>query len=123
MRAANLALRFLLELTALTALGWWGATVRAALPVRLALAVAAPLAAALFWGAFVAPRARVVLPTTVRMLLGLGVFALAAAALASRGEMRLALWFGGLAVANVALMLAWGQDRIVPQRPTGPSHR
>jgi hypothetical protein len=51
-----LALRFLLELAALGALAYCGAH---AAPVgafgRITLAVAAPLAAALVWGAFVSP--------------------------------------------------------------------
>jgi hypothetical protein len=69
-KAANLALRFLLELAALAALGYWGATVDADTAARVALGVGLPLAAALFWGMFVAPRARVVLSTGVRMRSG-----------------------------------------------------
>jgi len=114
-RAANLVLRFLLELAALAALGYWGGTIPATTAVRAALAVALPVAAATFWGAFVAPRARVVLPTGVRMTLGLLVFAVAAAALADRGHGRLALGFAALALVNVALMLAWQQDRVIPR--------
>ena len=61
-RALNLALRFLLELAALASLGYWGGTAPAGAAARAALAVALPVAAAAFWGMFVAPRARVVLP-------------------------------------------------------------
>jgi hypothetical protein len=110
-RAANLALRFLLELAALAALGDWGATVDAGAAARVALAVGLPLAAAVFWGMFVAPRARLALPTGIRMLLGLAVFACAALALADRGHVRLGAGFAAVAVLNVVLMLAWRQDR------------
>lgn len=117
-KAANLAVRFLLELAALGALGYWGATVQAGAVARTALAVALPFTAALFWGLFVAPRARVVLPTGVRMLLGLVVFACAAAALVDRGRVRLGAGFAALAVVNVTLMLVWRQDRVMPRDTT-----
>jgi hypothetical protein len=113
-KAANLALRFILELAALAALGYWGATGPAPAPARVLLGVGAPAAAAVFWGAFVAPRARVVLPTAVRMVLGLAVFGSAAAALAARGHGRLATGLGAAAAANTLLMLAWRQDRVAP---------
>jgi hypothetical protein len=113
MRTANLALRFLLELLALTAIGYWGATVAAGTVARAALVIALPLATAVFWGIFVAPRAQVVLPTTARMALGLLVFGCAAAALADRQHGKLALVFAVTSILNVALMLAWQQDRII----------
>jgi hypothetical protein len=115
MKAANLALRFFLELAALGAFGYWGATVVAGPAARVALGAGLPLAVAGFWGTFVAPRARVVLSTPARMALGLAVFAGAAAALADRGHGRLAIGFAAAAVGNVALMLAWRQDRIIPR--------
>jgi hypothetical protein len=115
MKSTNLALRFLLELAALTALGYWGATANADEVGRAALAIGLPLAAAVFWGAFVAPRARVVLPTGVRMALGLLVFACAAAALTDRGHPRFGAGFLMLALVNVLLMLAWRQDRMIPR--------
>ena len=56
--AANLAVRFLLELVLLAALAWWGFTLEAPLLVRLLAGVAALGAAALVWGRWIAPRAR-----------------------------------------------------------------
>ena len=113
MRAGNLALRFLLELAALVTLGYWGATATDGTAARVLLGVGLPLAAAVFWGAFVAPRARVVLPTAVRMALGLAVFACAAAALVDRGQVGLGISFAGASLLNVLLMLLWRQDRII----------
>ena len=51
-------MRFLLELCLLAALAWAGASVeRAAL--RIVLAIGLPLAAAVLWGTFVAPKRKV----------------------------------------------------------------
>jgi hypothetical protein len=48
-KQANLALRFVLELAALATLGYWGATADKGRLVRVGLAVAAPLVAAIAW--------------------------------------------------------------------------
>ena len=53
MKELNLGVRFLLELCLLAALAYAG------LQVSVVLAVAAPLAAAVVWGLFVSPKARV----------------------------------------------------------------
>ncbi len=116
MKSLNLALRFLLELFALAALGYWSGTTAYGTPTSVVLAVALPLAAAVFWGTFVSPRARVVLPTSLRMPLGLAVFACAATALADRGHGMLAAIFMGAGVLNVILMLIWRQDHVISPR-------
>ena len=55
--AVNLTIRFVIELCALVALGYWGfSTGDGALP-SLAMGLGAPVAAMLAWGAFVAPAA------------------------------------------------------------------
>ena len=59
MVAANLGLRFLLELAALAAVGWWGWHIGGSTLGRLVLAIVLPLGVALVWGAFIAPKARV----------------------------------------------------------------
>ncbi|MCT2590829.1 YrdB family protein [Streptomyces sp. N2-109] len=60
--AANEVLAFLLELTALAALGWWGFSAGSGAVFPWLLGLGTPLAAMLAWGAFAAPRARVRLP-------------------------------------------------------------
>ena len=54
-KIANLALRFLLEVCALVALGYWGFKTGGSLITKLALGIGAPLLAAVLWGTFVAP--------------------------------------------------------------------
>ncbi|MFQ6325618.1 YrdB family protein [Nocardia sp. CWNU-33] len=54
---ANLTLAFVMELAALAALALWGWKTATAIPVKLVLAVGAPLLAAVAWGLFAAPNA------------------------------------------------------------------
>ena len=62
LRSANLAAKFGLELCSLAALGYWGASTGTG-ATSVALAVAAPSAAAAVWAAFAAPRARLAVTT------------------------------------------------------------
>jgi len=81
---ANLGLKFLLELVAFAALGYWGATVSSG-AVAVLLAVAAPAAAIVLWARLAAPRAARRLPLLKRIGFELTVFALASIALATAG--------------------------------------
>ena len=106
---ANLALRFLLELCALAATAYWGATGGWGGSRRVLLAVAAPVTLALVWMLFVAPGATVHTPPVLRFLVELAVFAAAASALLQRGHMVLAALLGLCYSANRALMAVWDQ--------------
>lgn len=108
----NDVLRFLLELGALAALAYWGFATQDGAPAWI-LGLGAPLAAAVFWGLLVAPKARFRVRRPWRVVLGLVVFGLAAAALADAGSSVLALVFAGLALLNAVVMLA--------RRPAGYS--
>ena len=100
MSPANLAFRFLLELAALAALGYGGAHVHAGMVARVALALAAPLLAALVWGLVVSPKARVRAPAPVRLLVELAVFAAGTGALFATGRTRWAAAFAGAVVLH-----------------------
>ena len=54
----NMALRFIVEMAAYAALGYWGASNPSLLIVRVALAVLTPLAAMVLWWLLLAPKAR-----------------------------------------------------------------
>jgi hypothetical protein len=108
-KGANLALRFLLELCALVALGYWGFTTGSGAITKVALGIGAPLVAAIVWGVFVAPRAPVALPGFVVLLLQVLVFGSAAAGLIATGHRTLALAFAVVVVINAVLMYVWGQ--------------
>lgn len=108
-KAANLGVRFLLELCALAAFGYWGAEMGGGLLIKIGLGVGAPLLGAVAWGMLAAPRAPVKLPWLARLGFEIVFFGLAVAGLAAAGRPNLA-WALGLAlVLNAALIVVWGQ--------------
>lgn len=108
----NLALRFLLELAGLVALGDWGWQV-----ARYPGAIAVPAVAAAAWGTFNVAgdpsrsgKAPVRVPGVARLLLEVAFFAGATFALHGSGRPRAALAFAALVVAHYALSydrVAW----------------
>jgi hypothetical protein len=82
----NLAVRFLLEMSALTSLAIWGWGQGEGI-LRFALAIGAPSVAGALWGVFNVPADRpsgtavVTVPGVVRLLLELAVFGCAVSAL------------------------------------------
>jgi hypothetical protein len=108
-KAGNLGARFLLELCALVALGYWGFKVGVGPLAKVALGLGAPLLAAVVWGLFVAPQATVAVPHAAHLGLQVLVFGLAAGGLAAAGRPALAGAFGVVVVLNGLLMYAWAQ--------------
>ena len=97
MKAANLGLRFLLELAALAALAYWG------WGVSWVLAIAAPAAWVALWATFGSPKAKVTLSPPQRVVFEAVVFGAAA----------VGLWAAGQAVWAVALFAAWAANKAV----------
>jgi hypothetical protein len=111
---ANLALRFLLELVALLALGWWGLSL-ADNWLRFVLAVLFSAVAATIWGTFAVPddpsrsgEAPVVVRGWIRLGLELIVFGGAVIGLASVGRGSFAAVFLVVVVVHYLLSI----DRI-----------
>jgi hypothetical protein len=92
----NLGLRFLLELVALFAMGYWGWTQHAGL-ARFLWAIGLPLVAAVLWGTFRVPGhpgpAPVIVPGAVRLLLEAVFFGGAVWSLFASGRENCALVF------------------------------
>ena len=99
----NLAVRFLLEIAALIALGVWGWTMHDAL-ARWLWAIALPSLTAALWGIFRVPNdpgpAPVAVPGWLRLLLELAFFGGAVIAFWAAGMETAALVMGGLVVAH-----------------------
>ncbi len=99
----NLTIRFLLELSALLAMGVWGWQ-QSEGRLRLVLAVGIPLIAAILWGIFAVPHdpsrsgtAPIAIPGILRLMLELAVFVLATWALYDVGVTKLS-WILGIAI-------------------------
>lgn len=116
----NLALRFLLELSGLAAVGMFG-WIGLEGAVRWGGVIGFPLAFAALWGTFNVPddpsrsgAAPVPVPGLVRLGLELALFASAAAALYLAGHPRLGLGFGAVVLGHYALSwdrIAWLLER------------
>jgi len=112
----NLAVRFLLELAALIAIGAWGWSLTDEWPRYLAV-VGLPLVAAALWGVFAVPddpsrsgRAPVPVPGVLRLLLELAFFAFAVWALFDIGSSTLGWVLAGVVVLHYAASydrIAW----------------
>ena len=106
MRAANLGLRFILELSAIAAAAYWGFTTGSGVTSVL-LGLAAPAAVIVVWGLFVSPKRRFELPHPLRFAIELAVFAGAALGLIAAGQAVLGVVLAVLAVVSGALNYAW----------------
>lgn len=96
----NETLAFLVEVAALAALAWWGAQAGRGLAAHVLLGVAAPLLAAVVWGLFAAPRARIRLPIAGVLAVKAVVFGAATAALYGAGHPAMAAAFAVVAAAD-----------------------
>ena len=108
MKQLNLALKLLLELGALIALGLWGASAADGAAAVL-LAFGLPLLAAALWAMLAAPKARRRLSLPLRAPFELGVFAVGALALRATGAGPLAAMFAALILLNAILLTAFDQ--------------
>ncbi|MFC1879067.1 YrdB family protein [Chloroflexota bacterium] len=110
----NLAVRFILELVALYALGYWGWTQHDGF-LRFVWAVALPLFAAILWGTFRAPdpahpvKIPVHVPGIVRLILEFFIFGGATWAFYAAGKPGWALFFGLVLIGHYIL----SYDRIL----------
>ncbi len=105
----NLALRFVLEICVLIALGYWGFTTHTETLPKILFGIGVPLIAALIWGVFVAPASNRRLDDPLRLLVEIVIFAAAALALAAADQPTIAIAFAVIAAINMALIRIWQQ--------------
>lgn len=112
----NLALRFLLEIAALVAIGYWGFSQHAGV-WRFLIGVGGPVIAAAVWATFAVPddpsrsgRAPVPVPGVLRLVLELCLFGFAVWAFHDAGNLLLALIMASITIIHYALSydrVAW----------------
>ena len=108
LRQLNLALKFLLELSALAAFGLWGASLSDGATAVL-LAIGLPALAAGLWGTLAAPRARRRLSLRPRVLFEQGFFLAAGIALWRVGGATAAAVFVAIVLVNAFLLTIFDQ--------------
>lgn len=94
--------RAVLEVGALVALAYWGFA-RGSGATAWILGLAAPIAFAVLWGLFVAPKARISLSAAARFVIELVLFGGAALALVATGEPTLGMTFALIALVSGTL--------------------
>jgi hypothetical protein len=108
-KSANVAVRFLLELCLLAALGYWGFQTERGLIVKIVLGLGLPLLVAILWGIFLAPASSMRLHGPVSLVLEWALFGIGAAALYATGYPRLAWALLLIYAINKVLMYVWEQ--------------
>jgi hypothetical protein len=108
-KSLNLALRFILEMGALGAVGFWGFQLDRGAAAKWIVGIGAPLLVVIVWSLFIAPGSDNALPQTTRMWIGTAVLAACAAALMAARQPLLAGVFAAAIVANAVLMQVWQQ--------------
>ncbi len=112
----NLALRFLLEIAALVAIGYWGFSQYTGIG-RFVVGCGGPVIAAALWGTFAVPGDRsrsggapIPIPGVLRLVLELCLFGFAVWALYDAGSPMPALLLAGITIIHYALSydrIAW----------------
>lgn len=109
MKAANLALAFILELAALAAFAYWGFNTTDLTIVHIVLGIGVPVLGAVLWGVFAAPKASRRLQGAAYWAFKAVFFALAAAALIAAGQTTAGIMLGVVAAVNLILLYVWKQ--------------
>jgi Protein of unknown function (DUF2568) len=102
MRPVNDGFRFLLEMSLLAALAYWGFHGRGGL-TQWVLGLGAPLLLALIWGTIMAPKAKLQLTDPVRLAAEVVLFGAGVAALFAAGADGLAIAFAVCVAVHLAL--------------------
>ena len=103
-KIANLALRFVLELCALFAVGYCGYHAVQGEIARLVLCIAAPIVFAVLWGLFAAHKAKFPPPKPWKAIVGFVLLECGAVGLALTGQVVWAAVFAAVIAANTAVL-------------------
>ena len=112
MGATNLALRFIVEVIAVGAVGYLGLQQQRTPVRRIALGIGASLALIVVWAVLVAPHEANPLSQPQRDVIGTALLVLAAGALAETGHPTAAVAFGVVVIVNWIGLAALGPDVI-----------
>ena len=108
-KTLNLAVRFLLELCLLAAVGYWGFKTNQGWIMKIILGIGLPILIAVLWGLFVAPRALYPLSGIPYLILELMLLGSGAVALFASGQANLGWIYTAILVINKVLLTVWKQ--------------
>lgn len=108
-KSINIALRFLLEIFVLMAVGYWGFTMTSNWVLKIVFGLFFPVLIAVVWGRYGAPKSPNQLHGLMLLILEVLVFGSGVAALFFAGRDNLALTFAVILVVNRFLMFVWRQ--------------
>jgi hypothetical protein len=117
MTMGALAVRFLVEVIGIGAVGYWGFQAVDGTG-RVALGLGAALALIVVWALVVAPKATNPLTQTQRDLIGTGLLLIAAAALGMAGQPAIALAFAVVVVIDWLILVVLGPSAVDAVRPS-----
>lgn len=109
LKSLNVAIRFLLELCVLLAVGYWGFTSGWGWFLKIVLGICIPLLIAVTWGKFGAPKSSTKLYGIWLFGLEIIVFGSGIVALYATQHYSLASGFAVIIIINKILMLVWRQ--------------
>jgi len=105
LKGINLAVRFLLELCMLAAVGYWGFNTGSNWFLKILLGIGGPVLIAVLWGLFIAPKAIYPLRGATYLVVELILLALGSLALFASGKPTLA-WIYTIAFVLNKILLA-----------------
>jgi hypothetical protein len=109
LKVLNLAVRFLLELCMLAAVGYWGFKTQAGWLLKILLGIGLPVLIAVLWGAFLAPKATHPLSGVSFLTLELILLASGSVALFASGKPSLGWVYTVTFFVNKMLLVVWKQ--------------
>ena len=109
LKMLNLAVRFLLELCMLVAVGYWGFKTQSSWFMRIIFGIGLPVLIAVLWGTFLAPKATRPLSGASFLTLELILISTGAFALFSSGKPTLGWIYTIILIVNKILLIVWKQ--------------
>ncbi len=109
LKSLNLAVRFLLELCMLAAVGYWGFSAHSGWALKIIFGIGLPILLIVIWGLLLAPKAVYPLHGIPHILLSLILLGSGAAALFAAGRAGLGWVYAIVLVVNQILLVVWKQ--------------
>jgi len=109
LKLLNLAVRFLLELCLLAAVGYWGFKTQSGWLLKILCGIGLPVLIAVLWGMFIAPKAFRPLRGASYLTVELTLLALGSVALFASGKSTLGWVYTITLIVNKVLLVVWKQ--------------